>query len=100
MKTSIRFLLVFFTVFSAIGAYGATMRCPNGIVSSGDTAQDVLDKCGPPLSVEKDSPNIDESGFIVRGAAFVEHWTYERSGGMSYQLRFIDDRLVDIRRSR
>lgn len=100
MKKIIYFLILFFSAISASVAYGATMRCPDGIVSSGDSAKEVLDKCGPATSVLKDSLNIGENGFIVRGAAFVEHWTYDRTGGMTYQLRFIDDRLVDIRSNR
>ncbi len=84
----------------SLDAYSATMRCPNGIVSTGDTLQIVFDKCGEPNSRERVNPAIDHYGHIVQGAAIIEHWTYQPTGGMSYYLRFVDGRLVQIRSQR
>lgn len=100
MKTFSCVLVLLAIVLAPATTFGATMRCNNGILSTGATTQETLDKCGAPSSSEKDSPNIDEDGFVVRGAALVEHWTYTPAGGIQYQLRFIDDRLVEIRSGR
>lgn len=95
------YLWLFLTSTLAVSsANAANMRCDNGIASTGDSAAEVLEKCGPAVLVEKESPNIDDSGFIVRGAAFIEYWTYKPTGGMIYKLRFLDDTLVDIRSNR
>ncbi|WP_350224394.1 DUF2845 domain-containing protein [Halopseudomonas bauzanensis] len=45
-------------------------------------------------------PDVDAAGQIVQGAATVEHWLYGPTHGMSYHLRFIDGRLVQIRSQR
>ncbi len=85
MKKTIGFLLLLFSVIPASFVYGATMRCPDGIVSSGDTIEEVFGRCGPAISVVKDSPNIDEAGFVIRGAAVVERWDIQalRRHGLS-----------------
>jgi|TARA_R110001592_G_scaffold75414_1_gene228391 hypothetical protein len=86
-------------LFSSIAAHGATMRCSNGIISTGDLTQEVLTKCGEPVSSNKANPSVDEYGHIVKGAALIEYWTYKDTG-MNYELRFIDGRLVQITGSR
>ena len=80
-------------------SYGATMRCANGIISTGDLSHVVRDTCGEPVSRKKENPSINEYSRIVQGAALVEYWVY-KNGGMTYTLRFIDDRLVQISGSR
>ncbi|MEH6671888.1 DUF2845 domain-containing protein [Halopseudomonas sp.] len=93
------YLLTPFLLLSAFSAYGATMRCDNGIVSTGDLSHEVLEKCGDPISSNKTNPSVDEYGHIVQGAALIEYWTYSNRG-MTYELRFIDNRLVQISGSR
>lgn len=100
MKQLLCTLTLLASVLASTSAVGATMRCNDGIVATGESTQDVLDKCGAPSSQVTDSPVIDENGFVVRGAATVKHWTYTPPGGIRYQLRFLDDRLVEIRSRR
>lgn len=85
---------------TAAGAQGATMRCDQGLISTGDTAMVVVQKCGEPASRQVSHPARDEAGWVVEGAATVEHWIYGPTSGMSYHLRFIDGRLVQIRSQR
>ena len=84
----------------AAGAQAATMRCDNGLISTGDTILIVTEKCGEPASRQVNHPDVDAAGQIVQGAATVEHWLYGPTRGMSYHLRFIDGRLVQIRSQR
>lgn len=100
MKQLLCTLTLLASVLASTSAVGATMRCNDGIVSTGESTQGVLDKCGAPSSQVTDSPAIGENGFVVRGAATVKHWTYTPPGGIRYQLRFLDDRLVEIRSRR
>lgn len=57
-------------------------------------------KVREPAARQVTNPSVDGAGRIVRGAATVEHWIYGPTNGMSYQLRFIDGRLVRIRSQR
>src|SRR5690606_41129037 len=75
---------------AAAGAQGATMRCDQGLISTGDTAMVVVQKCGEPASRQVSHPARDEAGWVVEGAATVEHWIYGPTNGMSYHLRSID----------
>lgn len=93
------YLLAPVLLFSSIAAHGATMRCHNGIASTGDFTHDIRTQCGEPVSINKTNPSVDECGHIVRGAALVEYWIY-KDRGMTYELRFIDGRLVQISGSR
>jgi len=84
----------------AAGAQAATMRCDSGLISTGDTILVVMEKCGEPASRQVNHPEVDTAGQTVQGAAMVEHWLYGPTHGMSYHLRFIDGRLVQIRSQR
>ncbi len=84
----------------AMEAQAATMRCDRGLIATGDTILDVMEKCGEPDSRQVNHPDVDAAGQIVQGAATVEHWLYGPTHGMSYHLRFIDGRLVQIRSQR
>ncbi|SFQ67551.1 Protein of unknown function [Halopseudomonas formosensis] len=89
MKQLLCTLTLLASVLASTSAVGATMRCNDGIVSTGESTQGVLDKCGAPSSQVTDSPAIDENGFVVRGAATVKHWTYTPPGGIRYQRAFL-----------
>lgn len=78
----------------------ASMRCDGGIVSSGMTIEEVLERCGEPDEYSIDRPNLHEDGFMFQGAAQVERWQYGPDRGMYRSLRFIDGRLVEIRSRR
>lgn len=100
MKYILCYLAAAVLLLPAMGAHAATMRCGNGLISTGDTAMMVAEKCGEPASRQVTNPAVDGAGRIVRGAATVEHWIYGPTNGMSYLLRFIDGRLVQIRSQR
>jgi hypothetical protein len=71
-----------FVLLSAVpfsGAYSATLDCPGGIISAGDTRVDLLGKCGEPDSKEFHEEEISEQlDRGVRRKLFVnvEDWTY------------------------
>jgi len=74
----------------------ATMRCGTALISNGDSAQTVLQKCGAPNTQTSEGPALRANGVPYRDSAKVSHWVYgPRSGGYQH-LRFIDDKLVSI----
>jgi len=80
-----------------VGSAHASMRCSGALIDEGDLTLEVLRKCGPPAERQIVSPELDQSGRVIRGAVTVEHWTYGPDNGMYRQLRFIDGKLVEIR---
>jgi len=73
-----------------------TLRCGNGLVSSGTTANEVLQKCGDPIA-------RDFLGYIVKAGNYgeryelqAEEWSYGPRNGMYYFLRFEGGRLVRV----
>lgn len=70
-----------------------TLRCGSQLVSVGDRAGEVLQKCGEPVSRDllgyKRSANRREE-------FQVEEWTYGPNGGMYQYLRFEGNRLKQI----
>ncbi len=74
----------------------ASMRCPNGIISGGETTFEVLHKCGEPDSKEKVSPARGGDGEIINNSVTVENWVYGPNNGMYKFLKFIDGTLVKI----
>ncbi|WP_192562432.1 DUF2845 domain-containing protein [Pseudomonas gozinkensis] len=70
-----------------------TLRCGSQLVSLGDRASEVLQKCGEPVSRDllgyKRSANRREE-------FQVEEWTYGPSNGMYQYLRFEGNRLRQI----
>ncbi|WP_207864780.1 DUF2845 domain-containing protein [Pseudomonas sp. 58(2021)] len=74
-----------------------TLRCGSQLVSLGDRASEVLQKCGEPISRDvlgyKRSANRREE-------FQVEEWTYGPSNGMYQYLRFEGNRLRQINSKR
>ena len=70
------------------------MRCQNGLTTDGDTPEDVLHKCGPPVSRDIELPQR-RGGHIVENAVSVERWIYENGYGARYHLGFVAGKLVD-----
>ena len=70
-----------------------TLRCGSQLVSLGDRASEVLQKCGEPVGRDllgyKRSANRREE-------FQVEEWTYGPNGGMYQYLRFEGNRLKQI----
>ncbi len=74
-----------------------TLRCGSQLVSLGDRASEVLQKCGEPVSRDvlgyKRSANRREE-------FQVEEWTYGPNNGMYQYLRFEGSRLRQINSKR
>lgn len=77
-------------------AYAETMRCDDGIISTGATSFEVLTKCGEPSDKETVNPTVQPDGHLPRGAVTVETWVYGPNNGAHNFLRFIDGKLVKI----
>ena len=84
----------------AIASYhsvaNASMRCPKGIISGGETTFEVLHKCGEPDSKERIDPVLEADGKTVSKSATIENWVYGPQNGMYRFLKFIDGSLVKI----
>ncbi|MCB4796125.1 DUF2845 domain-containing protein [Pseudomonas sp. NP21570] len=78
-------------------AYAETLRCPKGIVSTGDRSFEVLNKCGEPI-------NKAVIGYVYSKHRKVEipqeEWVYTPGGGMQYFLLFEGNTLRQIESSR
>lgn len=74
----------------------ASMRCPKGIVSGGETTFEVLHKCGEPDSKERIERVLGSDGLPVTNSATIENWVYGPKNGMYRFLKFIDGTLVKI----
>ncbi|MBZ9781338.1 DUF2845 domain-containing protein [Pseudomonas sp. REP124] len=92
MGRQLLFALVLAT--SACPAFAAdTLRCGSQLISVGDRAGEVLQKCGEPVS--RDMLGYKRS--VNRREEFpVEEWTYGPKSGMYQFLRFEGNRLTQI----
>ncbi|RIJ06575.1 DUF2845 domain-containing protein [Pseudomonas sp. 91RF] len=84
-------------LFASQASASDTLRCGSQLVSLGDRASEVLQKCGEPVSRDvlgyKRSANRREE-------FQVEEWTYGPSNGMYQYLRFEGNRLRQINSKR
>lgn len=78
----------------------ASMRCGTHLVDEGDSVEQVLERCGQPLSRIVNEPALRNNGVPKLNAACTEFWVYGPSGGVYRHLRFIDGKLVEIRLER
>lgn len=78
----------------------ASMRCGTHLVDEGDSVEQVLERCGQPLSRIVNEPALRNNGVPKLNAARTEFWVYGPSGGVYRHLRFIDGKLVEIRLER
>ncbi|MCO4025766.1 DUF2845 domain-containing protein [Pseudomonas aeruginosa] len=78
----------------------ASMRCGTHLVDEGDSVEQVLERCGQPLSRIVNEPTLRNNGVPKLNAARTEFWVYGPSGGVYRHLRFIDGKLVEIRLER
>jgi hypothetical protein len=74
----------------------STLRCDNGLISTGDSTRQVSQKCGEPLSrdVLGYREVLDEYGFYHE--VVIEEWSYSPRNGMYQFLRFEGNRLIKI----
>lgn len=70
-----------------------TLRCGSQLISLGDRASEVLNKCGEPVS--RDVLGYKRSA-SRREEFQVEEWTYGPKNGMYQYLRFEGSRLREI----
>lgn len=78
----------------------ATMRCGTSLISEGDSAQAILNKCGEPAKKTSQIPAIRGNGVPKMNAAKISILVYGPYGGAYRYLRFIDDKLIAIETSR
>ena len=83
MNAVLRLVLVVFIIVtlgsSALATDSDSMRCARGIVSIGDTAAEVLGKCGEPAyAAQRTDKRLGDRWKGYRGGAFVavDDWTY------------------------
>lgn len=76
------------------------MRCGTHLMDEGDSVEQVLERCGQPLSRIVNEPALRNNGVPKLNAARTEFWVYGPSGGVYRHLRFIDGKLVEIRLER
>lgn len=78
-------------------AQGTTLRCGSQLISAGDRAFEVQQKCGDPVSQEVIGSKETFSGdFRQSQEVRIEEWIYGPSHGMYQYLRFEGGRLVSI----
>ncbi|AWY41232.1 DUF2845 domain-containing protein [Pseudomonas putida] len=89
-----RLLLAMVLAMGAGQVFAAdTLRCGSQLISVGDRAGEVLQKCGEPVS--RDQLGYKRSA--NRREEFpVEEWTYGPNNGMYQYLRFEGNRLTQI----
>jgi hypothetical protein len=77
-------------------AQAASLRCGSALITRDDSTQEVLSKCGEPISRDflGYRERLDIYGFHNEIA--VEEWTYGPRNGMYHFLRFEAGRLVSI----
>jgi hypothetical protein len=80
----------------AAGQTGS-FHCSNGIVSIGDTLEEVMSKCGPPTkkTFTEISPLTGSTAYRERNTHVVEsHWMYDPGpNGFVYKLEFRDGKV-------
>lgn len=99
LEAMFRTALTLFMSSLAIPAV-ASMRCGTHLVDEGDSVEQVLERCGQPLSRIVNEPALRNNGVPKLNAARTEFWVYGPSGGVYRHLRFIDGKLVEIRLER
>lgn len=78
------------------GLAHATMRCGTALISLGDTASVVREKCGAPDKSEDQLPALRSNGTPELNAAKISLWVYGPRNGAYQHLRFVEDKLVAI----
>jgi hypothetical protein len=81
-----RLLLLTVAVFAAAPAWADTLRCGSRLVVEGDSAESVIQKCGEPVSIEKQDLvrgpytwDDNRYRYVAPGSPIeyrVEHWTF------------------------
>jgi hypothetical protein len=89
--------LLWFLPMLMVGGFAqATMRCGTALISLGDTASVVREKCGAPDRSEDHEPVARVNGVPRLNAVKVSLWVYGPRNGAWQHLKFIEDKLVAI----
>lgn len=92
-----RLLLCCLTLLAlAAPASASSLRCGSALVSTGDHAREVLDKCGEPASQEVIGYRQRGDYWGNREEVRIDEWVYGPRNGMYYFLRFEANRLTEI----
>lgn len=82
-------------------AQAASLRCGSQLISTGDRAFEVQQKCGAPVSQDViGSKETYNSNYRRSEEVRVEEWVYGPDNGMYQYLRFEGGRLVRIESKR
>ena len=103
MKTSftVRLLLSAGLLSLTCAAQASTLRCGSQLISVGDRAFDVQQKCGIPVSQDViGSKETFNSTYRKSEEVRIEEWIYGPDNGMYQYLRFEGGRLVRIESQR
>ncbi|KPB32246.1 DUF2845 domain-containing protein [Pseudomonas amygdali] len=102
IKLLINLTLAAMAVSVAASSYAtSTLRCGNQLVSTGDRAFEVQQKCGEPVSQEVlGTQETFNSNYRRSEAVRIEEWIYGPDNGMYQYLRFEAGRLVRIESKR
>jgi len=73
-----------------------TLRCGSSLVSSGSTINEVMQKCGEPISRDQLGSILKTGIYGERYELQVEEWSYGPRNGMYQFLRFEGGRLVRV----
>lgn len=86
---------------AAFSYAASTLRCGSQLVSTGDRAFEVQQKCGEPVSQEVlGTQETFNSTYRKSEAVKIEEWIYGPDNGMYQYLRFEGGRLVRIESKR
>lgn len=92
MRTSIILLLSLVLPSICIGSQTSSFQCPNGIVSVGDTREEVSNKCGMPTgrTITEVTPIAGSDAYRDRNSySYESHWTYNPGpNGFVYRVEF------------
>ncbi|MDH4555547.1 DUF2845 domain-containing protein [Pseudomonas sp. BN417] len=78
----------------------STLRCNSNLVSLDDTTNEVLAKCGEPVSRSDLGYREVVDQYHQRNEVLVEEWIYGPRNGMYQFLRFEGNRLRNIKSKR
>jgi hypothetical protein len=81
----------------SMSSHAATLRCGSQLISAGDRAFEVQQKCGAPVSQEViGTKETFSRNYRKSEEVKVEEWIYGPDNGMYQYLRFEGGRLVRI----
>lgn len=78
----------------------STLRCGSALISLGDTAWEVQNKCGEPVNRSDLGYRLQRDEHGLRYDVGVEEWIYGPRNGMYHILRFEGGHLRAIRSER